>query len=55
LEIDADADHDEIYGDYGYGDTDAPEQQIELPIEAPVDLGDGEEVVEKLLQAFGVG
>lgn len=57
LEIDADADGDEIYGDYGYGDdTDTTdEQEIYMPEAPPIDLGDGEEVVAKLLQAFGVG
>ena len=54
LDIDADADHDEIYGDYGYAEPQAVDQVIELPVEAPVDLGDGEEVIDKLLQAFGV-
>lgn len=54
LDIDADADHDGIYGDYGYGDPVEHDQTIELPVEAPVNLGDGEEVIDKLLQAFGV-
>lgn len=53
LDIDADADGDEIYQDYGYGD-DVVSQHFELPVEAPVDLGDGEAVVHKLLEAFGV-
>ena len=53
LDIDADADGDEIYQDYGYGD-DTPTQSFELPVEAPVDLGDGEAVVHKLIEAFGV-
>ena len=54
LEIDADADHDEIYGDYGYDLPDSNNVQVDMPINPPIDLGDGEEVVDKLLQAFGV-
>lgn len=55
LEIDADADGDEIYGDYGYGDDSEPEDdEIHMPEAPPIDLGDGEEVIDKLLQAFGV-
>jgi len=53
LEIDADADGDEIYQDYGYGD-DTSATSFEVPVEAPVDLGDGEAVVQKLMEAFGV-
>jgi hypothetical protein len=56
LEIDADADGDEIYGDYGYGDdsdTDDAED-IHMPEAPPIDLGDGEMVVQKLIEAFGV-
>ena len=51
LEIDADADHDEIYGDYGYGDDDRAEQLV-MPVEPPIDLGDHDAVVSKLIETF---
>lgn len=51
LEIDADADHDEIYGDYGYGD-DSPTEAIVMPVEPPIDLGDHQAVVQKLIETF---
>ena len=51
LEIDADADHDEIYGEYGYGE-DNNSTSVELPVEPPIDLGDSQEVVDKLVETF---
>jgi len=51
LEIDADADHDEIYGEYGYGD-DNTSSSVELPVEPPIDLGDSQEVLDKLVETF---
>lgn len=55
IEIDADARGDDIYGDYGYGDDDVFEMndQIEMPVKPPVDLGDGEAVIAKLVAVFG--
>lgn len=55
LEIDADADGDEIYGDYGYGEDDTFDtaDQVTMPVKPPVDLGDGEAVIAKLIEVFG--
>jgi len=55
LEIDADADGEDIYGDYGYGDDDVFDSanDISLPVKPPVDLGDGEAVIAKLIEVFG--
>ena len=53
LDIDADADGEDIYGDYGYGDEEfnsATESTI--PVKPPVDLGDGEAVIAKLIEVF---
>ena len=52
LVIDADADHDEIYGDYGYGDDKPVENTLEMPVEPPIDLGDAQAVIDKLLETF---
>lgn len=53
LEIDADADGEDIYGDYGYGDEEYDSAtSIAVPVEAPVDLGDGEAVIAKLVTVF---
>jgi hypothetical protein len=54
LEIDADADHDEIYGDYGYTEDVSSDVESELPVAPPIDLGDGDVVVDKLMEVFGV-
>jgi len=54
LEIDADADGDEIYGDYGYGDDEqVVTDSIDMPVKPPIDLGDGEAVITKLIEVFG--
>jgi hypothetical protein len=53
LEIDADADHDDIYGEYGYGDV-STGSEVELPVEPPIDLGDSNAVVDKLVETFQV-
>lgn len=53
LEIDADADHDDIYGEYGYGDV-STVSEVELPVEPPIDLGDSNAVVDKLIETFQV-
>lgn len=56
LEIDADADGDEIYQDYGYEEFDnETTDTVEIPVNPPIDLGDGEAVIDKLMEAFGVG
>lgn len=54
-EIDADADGDDIYGDYGYGEDDVFDNanNITMPVKPPVDLGDGEAVIAKLIETFG--
>jgi hypothetical protein len=52
LEIDADADHDEIYGEYGYGDEAPVTNTVEMPVEPPIDLGDNQAVIDKLLDVF---
>jgi hypothetical protein len=57
LEIDADADGDEIYGDYGYysdEDEEPADTEIVADIPPPVDLGDSEDVINKLMHVFGV-
>ena len=54
LEIDADADHDEIYGEYGYSVDDGVDASVDMPVEPPIDLGDNQAVVEKLLETFQV-
>jgi hypothetical protein len=51
LVIDADADHDEIYGEYGYGDDNTTEQLV-MPVDPPIDLGDHDAVVQKLVETF---
>ena len=55
LVIDADATGDDIYGDYGYGDDDVFDDanNITMPVKPPVDLGDGEAVIAKLVAVFG--
>ena len=55
LVIDADADGEDIYGDYGYGDDDTFDSANEsiAPVKPPVDLGDGEAVIAKLVEVFG--
>ena len=53
LEIDADADGDEIYGDYGYEEDEVASQSITMPVKPPIDLGDGEAVITKLIETFG--
>lgn len=55
IEIDADARGDDIYGDYGYGDDDVfrVTDTIDMPVKPPVDLGDGEAVIAKLISVFG--
>ena len=54
LEIDADADHDGIYGDYGYGDDAPVVQSLDIPVEPPIDLNDHQAVIDKLLETFHV-
>jgi hypothetical protein len=51
LEIDADADGDEIYGEYGYGDDNEPTALV-MPVDPPIDLGDHDAVVQKLVETF---
>lgn len=54
LQIDADATGDDIYGDYGYGDEQYDDaNSITMPVKPPVDLGDGEAVIAKLVAVFG--
>ena len=56
LEIDADADGPDIYGDYGYGDDDVFDSangSTTMPVKPPTDLGDGEAVIAKLIEVFG--
>ena len=54
LEIDADAEGDEIYQDYGYDDIDTvTSDDIDMPVKPPIDLGDGEAVITKLIEVFG--
>lgn len=54
LEIDADAEGDEIYQDYGYDDIETdPVDGIDMPVKPPIDLGDGEAVITKLIEVFG--
>lgn len=56
LQIDADADGPDIYGDYGYGDDDVFDSangSVSMPVKPPVDLGDGEAVIAKLIEVFG--
>lgn len=55
LEIDADAQGSDIYQDYGYGDDEEWDNanNIQMPVEAPTDLGDGEAVIAKLVSVFG--
>ena len=54
LQIDADATGDDIYGDYGYGDEQYDDaNNITMPVKPPVDLGDGEAVIAKLVAVFG--
>ena len=55
LDIDADADDEDIYGDYGYGDDDTFDSAntVSIPVKPPVDLGDGEAVIAKLISIFG--
>lgn len=54
LNIDADADGEDIYGDYGYGDDEVYDNanNITMPVKPPVDLGDGEAVIAKLIETF---
>ena len=53
LEIDADADGEDIYGDYGYGDEEFNSAtETTIPVKPPVDLGDGEAVIAKLIEVF---
>lgn len=55
LEIDADADHDGIYGDYGYETSDTnTTESLEIPVEPPIDLEDHQAVIDKLLETFHV-
>ncbi len=54
MEIDADAEGDEIYQDYGYDDIDiSTVEDIDMPVKPPIDLGDGEAVITKLIEVFG--
>ena len=54
LEIDADADGEDIYGDYGYGDEEFNSANESVaPVKPPMDLGDGEAVIAKLIEVFG--
>lgn len=55
LDIDADADGEDIYGDYGdYGsDESTSSEAIAVPVAPPIDLGDGEAVIAKLIEVFG--
>ena len=55
LDIDADADGEDIYGDYGYGEDDTFDSAntVTVPVKPPVDLGDGEAVIAKLISVFG--
>ena len=53
LEIDADATGEDIYGDYGYGDEEYNSaNDVTVPVKPPVDLGDGEAVIAKLVSVF---
>jgi len=53
LEIDADADGEDIYGDYGYGDEEYDTaNSVTVPVKPPMDLGDGEAVIAKLVNVF---
>jgi hypothetical protein len=53
LDIDADADGEDIYGDYGYGDEEFNSANESIaPVKPPVDLGDGEAVIAKLIEVF---
>jgi len=53
LDIDADADGEDIYGDYGYGDEEFNSaNETTIPVKPPVDLGDGEAVIAKLIEVF---
>jgi hypothetical protein len=55
LVIDADADGEDIYGDYGYGEDDkfdSANADATIPVKPPVDLGDGEAVIAKLISVF---
>ena len=52
LEIDADADHDDIYGEYGFTTDEPRDATLDMPIEPPIDLGDSGAVVDKLVQTF---
>ena len=55
LEIDADADHDGIYGDYGYETSDTnTTESLEIPVEPPINLEDHQAVIDKLLETFHV-
>ena len=52
--VDADADGDEIYGVYGDGDDEqVVTNSIDMPVKPPIDLGDGEAVITKLIEVFG--
>lgn len=55
LVIDADADDEDIYGDYGFGDDDVFDSAgtMSMPVKPPVDLGDGEAIIAKLIEVFG--
>ena len=55
LEIDTDADGEDIYGDYGFGEDDvfSGANELTMPVKPPVDLGDGEAIIAKLLEVFG--
>ena len=55
LVIDADAEGEDIYGDYGYGEDDVFDSanDVAMPVKPPVDLGDGEAVIAKLIEVFG--
>ncbi len=56
LDIDADADDEDIYGDYGFGDDDVfagATEPLTMPVKPPVDLGDGEAIIAKLIEVFG--
>lgn len=55
LEIDADAQGEDIYQDYGYGDDEEWDDAnaVEMPVAPPTDLGDGEAVIAKLVLVFG--
>jgi len=53
LDIDADATGEDIYGDYGYGDEEYDSANaVTVPVKPPVDLGDGEAVIAKLVSVF---